>query len=95
MEFMIIQTQTIVFANNQAASILGKPLEDIINQPLRRFIKRNHLKRVIEKYTKDTKNKNLENYYEVKILKPDGEESYAEAKIATVNYEGKNQGWFL
>ncbi len=86
---MIIQTQTIVFANNQAASIFGQPLEDIINHPLRKFVKRSYLKKAIEKYTKDAKNKNLENYYEVKISKPDGEETYAEAKIATVNYEGK------
>jgi PAS domain S-box-containing protein len=86
---LIVQTQTIVFANNQAASIFGQPIEDIINQPLRRFVKRNHLKKAIEKYTKDAKNKNLDNYYEVKISKPEGDETYAEAKVATVNYEGK------
>ncbi len=86
---VIIQSQTIVFANNQAASIFGQPLEDLINQPLRKFVKRNHLKKAIDKYTKDAKNKNLENYYEVKISKPNSEDTYAEAKIATVNYEGK------
>jgi PAS domain S-box-containing protein len=86
---LIVQTETVVFANNQAASILGKPVEEIINQPLGKFVKKAYLKKAIAEYTKDTKNKKLDNYYEVKIVKPNSDDSYAEAKVATVNYEGK------
>ena len=86
---LIIRTETIVFANSQAASILGRPIEEIINHPLNKFVRRSYLKKAIAKYTKDAQNKELDNYYEVKITRQNNEESYAEAKIATVNYEGK------
>ena len=86
---LIIQTQKIVFANNQAASIFGQPLNDVINQPLERFIKKSHLKRAIANYTKNAQNKNLSNYYEVKISKNKSEYTYVEATISTINYEGK------
>jgi len=86
---LIIQTETIVFANNQAASIFGQPLEDVVNQPLGRFIKKSRLKKALEKYAKDTQNKTLDNNYEVKISKPEGEPTYVEAKVSTINYEGQ------
>lgn len=86
---LILQAETIVFANNQAASLFGRPIKDFVNKPLNHFIRRNHLKKIIDNYAKDVQNKEIDNYYEIKIYRPQGNNAYAEAKISTINIKGK------
>lgn len=86
---LIITDNKIVFANKQAARMAGKSVEEIIGYPLSSFIPKNQLHKTLEEYKHNILNRNTDDYYSLKIEKPDDGFIYLEAKISSVNYEGK------
>ncbi len=86
---LIITENKIVFANNQAARIAGKTVNEIIGYPLSSFIPKNQLQKTLEDYRNNILNRNLEDFYSLKLQKTDYSDIYVEAKISSINYEGK------
>lgn len=86
---LILQDELIVFANKQAARIFGYPIEEFTGKPMRSFISRAQLRKTIAEYSQNAQSKNVDNHYELKINKPDGDIVYVEAKLNTINYESK------
>jgi PAS domain S-box-containing protein len=86
---LIITDNKIVFANKQAARMAGKSVEEIIGYPLSSFIPKNQLHKTLEDYKYNILNRNTDDYYSLKIEKPDAGFIYLEAKISSINYEGK------
>jgi len=86
---LIITDNKIVFANNQAARIVGKSVNEILGFPLNSFIPKDQLKVTLEQFKTNTFNRNIEEFYSFKLKKADHTDVYVEAKISTINYLGK------
>ena len=86
---LIIKENKIVFANQQAARIIEKKAEDIIGYPLTSFVPKNQLQLTLKKYKKSIQSREKNDFYSLKINKPDGSFVYIEVTLNTINYQGK------
>ena len=82
---IILQNEKIVFSNNQAARIFGADQEDFLNKNITDFIGRSEYKEITARYLQNIKNKEVDSFYESRFFKPNGDVSYIEIKISTIN----------
>ncbi len=86
---LIIQDNQIVYSNRQAARMFGYHVEEFLNMTINDLLQRKQLKKTLEEFKINSQNKEPGNFYEIKIKKADGSIAYLNAKLNTINYQGK------
>ncbi len=93
---IILQNERIVFSNNQAARIFGTNPKEFLNKNITDFIGHSEYKEITERYLLSIKNKEVDSFYESRFFKPNGDVSYIEIKISTINLNsGKSRFIFV
>jgi PAS domain S-box-containing protein len=86
---LILWENKIVFANKQAARIIGKTTDEIIGFPLTSFLPKDQLQKSLVKFKSNLQNPKSDNYYSIKLPRPDGKNIYLEASISMTNFQGR------
>jgi len=82
---IILQNEKIVFSNNQAARIFGADQKEFLDKNITDFIGQSEYEEVTARYLQSIKNKEIDSFYESRFFKPNGDVSYIEIKISTIN----------
>ena len=86
---LIVQENKIIFVNAQASKMIDKSVEELVGSQIGMIIPKNQLHKILEEYKKNTLNRNTNHSYSLNLSKPNGDLMYLEARISTINYEGK------
>ncbi len=86
---LIVQENKIIFVNAQASKMIDKSVDELVGSQIGMIIPRNQLNKILEEYKKNTLNRNTNHSYSLNLSKPNGDLMYLEARISTINYEGK------
>ncbi|WP_300463222.1 PAS domain S-box protein [Desulfobacula sp.] len=86
---VVVREGKICFMNKPLRNRLGLPLESIAGTSFLRFIHVDDQAIVLDNYHRRIKGEKLPDAYEVKMVKPDGEELVCEIRPSLISWEGK------
>ncbi len=79
----VIREGRVVHANAQLASYLGYAIEDMIGEPLTKFVTARDRDRVAERHTRRLRGETVPDSYELELLRKDGSTRQAEIYVAS------------
>ena len=86
---VVVKEGDICFINKTLRNKLGLTLKNIIGISFLNFIHQDDQTLVLDRYQRRLKGENLPEAYEIRLLKPDGEELICEMRPSLISWEGK------
>jgi two-component system NtrC family sensor kinase len=85
----IVQDGVVKYANPRVRHILGYGVDEIVGMPIDRFVHRDEVGKVAERYRRRIAGEDVEGSYETSLLHKDGTRVEVEMNAGVVTYEGR------
>ena len=82
----------IQFANSAASQYIGIPKNEFIGKPMTDYVHPDYKKKVLDNFSKRKAGEEVENIYEIAIVRKDGSFFLAEINVSLVQYQGEPAG---
>ena len=86
---VVVREGQICFINKTLRDKLGLPLESIVGTSFLDFIHLDDIANILDRYQRRIKGEKMSDAYEVRLIKPDGEEILCEIRSSLISWEGK------
>ncbi|WP_299978353.1 PAS domain-containing sensor histidine kinase [Desulfobacula sp.] len=86
---VVVRDSKICFINKTLRNKLGLTLESIVETSFLDFIHLDDMANVLDRYQRRIKGEKISDAYEVRLVKPDGEEIICEIRSSLISWEGK------
>ncbi len=82
----------IQFANSTSSQFIGVPLSKLIGKPITDFVHPDYKKIVLDNFSKRKAGEDVEDIYEIALVRKDGSSFPAEINVSLIQYQGEPAG---
>ena len=82
--YVIDDNEKVILINEAIIKIIGYPKNEILNQPIKKFIDKENLQMVVERYKKRLSGEKVPSHYEFNVIRKNGEKRIVEISSSAV-----------